>query len=158
MSIEAKLEALTKAVEANTEVQTEVLKVLKSGGKAAPKAETETPKADKAAATEKTKAADEPAPRRRGAAADKPKKLTLETFTGQFGKFLDVSDFKESEQEEEENERKDFVIALTNEFGAKKVSLIKEEDWPRAIELLNKRIADPDFKISDDSDEGDGLI
>lgn len=156
MSIEAKLEALTKAVEANTEVQTEVLKVLKSGGKAAAKAETAEPKG------EKTEAKGETTRARRGEgakdkpAADKKKKLTLESFTGEFGKFLDVSSLPDDEQEDAENDRKDFVIALTKEFGVKKVSQIAEEDWDRALKLLAKRVDDPDFKISDDSDDGEG--
>ena len=134
MSLEAAIEKLTAAVEANTAA-------LKAGGKV-----TAGSAADKAIEAEAKRAAgSKPATR----AASK--KVTLDTIKERFGGYLGIED------KAERKERIGHVQSIVDHFGVAKASELEEENWAEALAFL-KQYEDgetPDFGDGGDDDDGD---
>lgn len=129
MSLEAAIEKLTAAVEANTAAL--------KGGKASA--------ADKAIEAEAARAAGA-----KGSTAKKPttKKVTLDTIKERFGGYLGIED------KAERKARIANVQAIVDHFGVSKASELEEENWAEALAFL-KQYEDgeePDFG----GDGGDG--
>lgn len=112
------------------------------------KAKAEEAKAEKAAATKAEKTETK---------AEKPavpeKAALIEAFTAFLPKDLEA---------EERTERREFVTAVLQRFGATKVSTLNESHWALAIELVNRKLAGEDvdptkanFDQFDDAGEDD---
>lgn len=137
MSIEAKLDALREAVEANTAVHANILQLLKKGGSAGGAAAA----ADKPAATK-------PA----ASKATKPAAITIDKVKKVFTEFLGVEDKKLREQ------RKEQVGAICAHFGAERATAIDEEHWAAALKAVKQLEAGetPDFMEADEDGDEDG--
>jgi len=147
MSLEAALAAHTTALEANTAAilrHNEILEGLKAGKQSA----VQAPKSDEKAAPEK----DEEAPKRtRAAKADKvPKEKapSVAEMKDAATKYLDVAD------EDEYNERRAVVRAITDHFKAAKFTEIETGDRLMASKLLEMAASGENF----DKDDIDGMI
>lgn len=116
--------------------------------------------AAKKAATEKKKPAAPSAKPEKGRGfreSQVTKKDLVEAFSEYLPRDLDAS---------ERDERRAFVTALLQRFGATKVSLMGEEHWSTAIDLVQRKMAgediDPEaanFGIAEEeSDEDDDLV
>ena len=132
------IEALTAAIEANTEIQKKVLAALSSGKPAA------------AAAAGKPAA---------GAAAAKPKaagkkKTTVEDVAAAFSGYLGIKDKDEREV------RKANVKAIVDYFGAAKATEIAEESFDEALGYLQQYIdgETPEFAGGDEGDDEGALV
>lgn len=121
--------------------------------------------AEKKAADAKTKAAadKESAAAKRKVAAEKKEAAnpTKEDIKSAFMAFMNkdaVVDEDGDFDEDEYQSRKDFLTAVTQRLGARPTELDPELRG-QALELLNKRIEDPDFDLNDsdvgEDDEGD---
>ncbi len=130
MSLEAAIEKLTAAVEANTAAL--------KGGKVSAADKAIEAEAARAAGAGKTTAAKKPA----------AKKVTLDTIKERFGGYLGIED------KAERKARIANVQAIVDHFGAAKASELEEENWAEALAFL-KQYEDgeePDFG----GDAGDG--
>lgn len=136
MSLEAAIEKLTAAVEANTAA-------LKAGGGKA----TAATAADKAIEAEA----------KRATSTRKPaaKKVTLDTIKERFGGYLGIED------KAERKERIGHVQTIVDHFGVAKASELEEENWAEALAFL-KQYEDgetPDFGDGGDDDgDDDGAL
>jgi hypothetical protein len=140
MSLEAAIEKLTAAVEANTAA-------LKAGGGGKASAASAADKAIEAEAKRATGA--------KAAAKPASKKVTLDTIKERFGSYLGVED------KAERKTRIGHVQAIVDHFGVSKASELEEENWAEALAFL-KQYEDgeePDFGGDDDGDDdGDGAL
>lgn len=174
MSIEKAIEALTTAVQENTNVQGEILALLKAGKKAdpAPKAEAadESPRASRRARSEEksdspAETADE-SPRRRRTEeaetkteADPPKEETrrrprrekaepaekkykLDDVRAKFAAFIETDD------EKEEEDRRDFLDAILDHLDVDKTSEIEQADFARVIGWVEAYEAGDDVRFN----------
>lgn len=138
MSLEAAIEKLTAAVEANTAA-------IKGGGGKASSASA----ADKAIEAEAKRAASSK-PATRAAS----KKVTLDTIKERFGGYLGIED------KAERKERIGHVQSIVDHFGVAKASELEEENWAEALAFL-KQYEDgetPDFGGDDDDGDEDGAL
>lgn len=130
MSLEAAIDKLTAAVEANTAALT--------GGKVS--------SADKAIAAEAARAAGA-----KTTTTKKPttKKVTLDTIKERFGGYLGVEDKAERKQ------RIANVTAIVEHFGVAKASELEEENWAEALAFLKtyEDGEEPDFGGDDGGDD-----
>ena len=132
------IEALTAAIEANTEIQKKVLAALSSGKPAA------------AAAAGKPAA---------GAAAVKPKaagkkKTTVEDVAAAFSGYLGIKDKDEREV------RKGNVKAIVDYFGVAKATELDPSNYDEALKYLQQYIdgEEPDFDGGAGGEEDEGAL
>lgn len=115
----------------------------------------------KAAEADEEKPATKPAPKRK-AAAKKPKAPSLDDLLNAFGDFMKPDredDMSDDEYKTVVDDRIDFVLSITQEFGVGKVREIAEEDRERALGYLADKLAGRKVDFgADDSDEGDSLL
>lgn len=136
MSLEAAIEKLTAAVEANTAAL--------KGGK--------TSAADKAIEAEAARAAGAKAAAKPAAA--KAKKVTLDTIKERFGGYLGIED------KAERKARIANVQAIVDHFSVSKASELEEENWAEALGYL-KQFEDgetPDFMDEGGGGDGDDAL
>ena len=113
------------------------------------KGKTEEPaeKPTKAAAEKPTKAAAEKPARR-------TKAVTFDQLKAKFASYLDPSEIEdEDEYDEEKDARTEKVLALFEEFGVAKITQLKEEDFPRAMKLVEELIEKGHVNFAADQDE-----
>ena len=143
MSLEDKIDTLTKALDRNSDL----LEILTAKAKASsetkpiPAAATEPPKA----------AAAEEAPKRgrpAKAAAEKPAKAAKVPTPAEMSKA--TTDFLEVDAEDEYNARRDLVKKILGHFESKKMSEIAEADRQKALDMLSA------YKAGDDPFEDEG--
>lgn len=151
MSLEAALAAHTTALEANTAAilrHNEILEGLKAGKQTA----VQAPKSDDKVDAKDAPAKDEEAPKRTRASskdkAPKEKAPSVAEMKDAATKYLDVAD------EDEYNERRAVVRAITDHFKAAKFTEIETGDRLMASKLLEMAASGENF----DKDDIEGMI
>lgn len=148
--------SLEAALNENTATMKQLIAVLEASNasRAEALAKIETlPAADKATRARTTKtetAAASPPPPPPPPAA--PKTISGEDLLAKFGEYLGVDDAAEREK------RKEFVKALLNEIGVSRASEIAEEDRPRALDLLTRKIKGENVNFGADPAPEDDLL
>jgi len=139
MSLEQAIADLTKAIKENTDTLLSSMEQRKAVMDKLPGAASKKPAEVK---TEKVK--DEK--------AEKPKKSTKEITDGEirkaFGAFLADEDL----DDDQVDERKDFVEALCAEFGVKKAVEIPQENREQALEWLAQKAKGKKVSFNDDEE------
>lgn len=146
------LEDLMKELIAELRENTAALKEASAiRGKALEKAEALTvgkaspAKAEEAPEKPAKPAAEKPASKPAKPAADKParraKTVTFDQLKAKFASYLDPHEIEdEDEYEAEKDARTEKVLAIFEEFGAAKITQLKDEDYPRAMKLIEEMI------------------
>jgi hypothetical protein len=122
MSIELKLEALTKAIEENTAAL-----LAAAGGEAAP--------SKTAAKTTPAKTTPAQTTAAKTTAAKKGEGVTLEQVQEVFGGFLKIDD------EKKRATRKKFAATLLEQYGVKKASDVDPQDYAELVSFIERVLA-----------------
>lgn len=120
-------DALKKADKGVVRLTATQFKEMEAKAKAAKKAEAAAKKGEKAK------------PEKKAAAKKTETSASLDDLKKAFGAYL-PSDLDADER----TERREFVKAILDRFGAAKVTAMKEEHWALAIELVTRRMAGED--------------
>lgn len=127
MSLEAKIEALTKAVEENTNVQNEILKKLAGSAASTSSGKGSTSTSSGKGSTTSSK----------GKAKDAPSEAVIRTAFGDWLAEKGIS-------ADEKNTRREMTKKIAEHFDVDRVTSIKEDSRQEALDILEK-IKDGEF-------------